>query len=339
MYKISSKNARATQKYVNTVELSLFYIRNLCRFYDNPNSCDILLRYSVNLSSFYGCAYVTESHRRLVASIETEYQNRISDMENELVKQRDRMTQILAEKDQELESLRRVHLMNQPGTSAMSMGDDTFAHSFVQQRASAVRSDSRISYTSLEEPYMMTSEEANSPSPFAPADPVPSPMLSHYQKEVARRDYDLQRMRVDLRRLESQLVAAQHDLISKELTNHEIVEKLKDEIRNLETKFARQRDFGGPKIHGDSSELCDNIEYLKNVFQQLIRCTEPRAKLPMIKAICRALKFTPKEIDEVMQCYKHASNVFPDRNPTSIIKKEYPDSCLKCATCGKALLR
>lgn len=107
---------------------------------------------------------------------------------------------------------------------------------------------------------------------------------------MARKEKEITQLKRDLRRLESQLIETQHSVVTKELVHFEITEKLKDEIRNIETKLARCSDNS-------------NLEYLKNVFVQFALCNDSTNKQHMLKAIAVALKLSAKETDVLLKHY------------------------------------
>lgn len=121
-----------------------------------------------------------------------------------------------------------------------------------------------------------------------PADPAPNSL--YYNQEISRKEKEIVQLKRDLRRLESQLIEAQHSVVTKELMHFEITEKLKDEIRNVETKLARSSDNS-------------NVEYLKNVFIQFALCEDSTNKQHMLKAIAASLKLSHKERDILLKHY------------------------------------
>ncbi|VDM44938.1 unnamed protein product [Toxocara canis] len=82
---------------------------------------------------------------------------------------------------------------------------------------------------------------------------------------------------------ESNMREIQQASLTKDLQHYEIIEKLKDEIRSLEGKLTF--------YSGDA-----NLEYLRNVFVQLIYCDSSSDRKHILKAIGTVLKLSSKEM-------------------------------------------
>lgn len=78
----------------------------------------------------------------------------------------------------------------------------------------------------------------------------------------------------------------QHASVTKDLVHYETIEKLKEEIRALEGKLRLYREDA-------------NLEYLRNVFVQLLACDSIVGKRHMLRAIGSVLKLSPKEMQAI----------------------------------------
>ncbi len=80
----------------------------------------------------------------------------------------------------------------------------------------------------------------------------------------------------------------QHSSVTKDLQHYEMIEKLKEEMRIADGKL---------RLYSEES----NLEYLRNVFVQLISCEADnwQARKHILKAIGSVLKLSNKELQAI----------------------------------------
>lgn len=255
-------------------------------------------------------AQLKEEHKRDLAEIQNQFKQQVSDVEAEATKQRDRTLEVLAEKDKELETmrviLRAVRSSSPYGQTAIE--NTTPAPLSLNRRTSAsgARPALKPSSGSQQEISISvgtisdrrgSSESVHSASydsyasPHTDGDPTSASNIPnmHLSQEVARKEKVIEQLRRDIRQLETALREIERASLTKELQHYDTIEKLKEEIRSLESKLSRYQ------ITGES------FEYLKNVLVQYMTCDDAAGKAHMLKAIGRALHLSAKELDSIQK--------------------------------------
>lgn len=200
-----------------------------------------------------------------VASCETEFRARLSLLEQQLQKQRERTLALLEEKDQEIQVLKSSFQSLLP-TKTSSRDDRTWTlpHGDTVQDAETVLAN--LGHTS------------------------DSPHVLHYAHELARRDVEIS----SLRRERHQLEAALRDLRRLSATDSE---RHADEVQALQGEIDR--------LNRCQSREGANLEYLKNVVLCFLTTNDSNSKKHMLNAIAAVLKFSDLEQEKLNQIHKH----------------------------------
>lgn len=206
----------------------------------------------------------TRSKSELTA-VETDYRCRLSLLEQQLQKQRERSLSLLEDKEQEIQMLKSSFGMFLPGgkTSLSNLDEDSYTSDNVEK-----------------------SHFGWNKNNGAVGD---SPHILHYVHEIARRDVEIS----NLRKVNHKLEGSNRESIRKirELQDiHEEQEnKLKEEVSRLERCQSREG---------------ANLEYLKNVVLSFLTSHDSNCKKHMLNAIAAVLKFSAAELERVNKVHK-----------------------------------
>ncbi|KHJ97994.1 GRIP domain protein [Oesophagostomum dentatum] len=226
---------------------------------------------------------------RLVAEMRREMNNRISEMEAEMQKQRSRTIDVVAEKEKELEAARsilvtlRSEQMNAPADPAQA-GKITLA----KRRSSEYKrySDRRYSAGSRKS---LDAVSVNSTE--AAADGIPLPVANEsrnifYEEELLKKEREIQEMRNVSHQLDYRLREVEQAALVKELEHHKETEAMSEEITKLQNKLSLLTTGG-------------EMEYLRNIFIQFIQSNSSSAKKNILKAMGMALKLSASEMKSI----------------------------------------
>uniref|UniRef100_F1KS27 GRIP and coiled-coil domain-containing protein 1 n=1 Tax=Ascaris suum TaxID=6253 RepID=F1KS27_ASCSU len=247
-------------------------------------------------------------------------QQKVSEVEEEMQKQRARTLEILAEKEKELEVTKTILVsIRSQQIGVADPIDPAQANAPFQpvkfRKSRSKEFGERIDWTddrrksegnagsvvmgrplSDAESYSSFVEQsAIERSPTSPSNAFGAPFslttVSNntetrnifYEQQLAKREKELLELRCALEASESSMREIQQASLTKDLQRFEIIEKLKDEIRILEGKV----NF----YSGDA-----NMEYLRNVFIQLLHCESCSGRKHILKAIGTVLKLSTTEM-------------------------------------------
>ncbi|XP_048585106.1 GRIP and coiled-coil domain-containing protein 1 isoform X2 [Nematostella vectensis] len=209
------------------------------------------------------------------------YRHKVSELEKQVVKQRERTLELIAEKDAEIESLR----MRSPSSSNPGGSGSAFAYSrkfmdlpVAPQEGDESAGGADTSPDTSAAVYQLLSRQAGVSS----AEPG---LLIHYAQQQARRDAENSALRREKNDLEDDL----RDCTLREAKTRDQCETLKEEIRKLER---------------DRSRETANLEYLKNIILRFMMTTSYSVKEQMITAIATILQFSPKEVARVKKTHQ-----------------------------------
>ena len=221
-----------------------------------------------------------------------QHNNKISELENEIKRHRERTVSLLSEKDHEIQAMRST------------MPDRYDSH-----------------YSSSKQRYMSeSSEEAQSPAAKAA---VTSPFggsiqgtpqtkdteavtqllaktslssglsgetsLLHFAEEQARKDIEISTLKKQKYNVESALRDLQHSVALKEMKSQNEIERLEEQFHRMERNQSRES---------------ANLEYLKNVVYKYMVCADIQGKKRMLNAISTILEFSPREKKEISHMLK-----------------------------------
>nr|SVE88577.1 EOG090X04IO [Daphnia sinensis] len=198
-----------------------------------------------------------------ISHMERSCRTRISDMEQQLQKQRERSLTLLQEKDEELVSLRELLNVKNLPTLSLPPANDT----------------SNVTDSNEEWPESL--------APLASlrlgASASGGQML-HYVEELARKEGEIQGLRKSKNQLEASLREMQMAFVTMEHKMAEQKQHLHEELARLERNQSRES---------------ANLEYLKNVLLEFFLHSDPSSQSHMFNAIAACLHFSPKEIQRV----------------------------------------
>lgn len=225
---------------------------------------------------------------RLVVEMRREMNNRISEMEAEMQKQRNRTIDVVAEKERELEAAKSALLSfrnEQPNAPA----DPSQAGKAIlsKRRSSEYKryADRRFSTGSRKS---VDGGCAHSVEVNAGTDGIPIPGANEsrnifYEEELLKKDREIQEMRSLSHQLDYRLREVEQAALVKELEHHKKTASLTEEISKLQDKLSLLSAGG-------------EMEYLRNIFIQFIQSSNSSAKRNILKAMGMALRVSVNEM-------------------------------------------
>ncbi|KAK6759726.1 hypothetical protein RB195_021347 [Necator americanus] len=228
---------------------------------------------------------------RLVTEMRREMNNRISEMETEMQKQRTRTIDVVAEKEKELEAARsilvtlRSEQMNAPADPSQS------GKLIVSKRRSSEHkryADRRYSTGSRKS---LDAISVSSVDAGTDGSGIPIPMANEsrnifYEEELLKKDREIQEMRNVSHQLDYRLREIEQAALVKELEHHRKTEAMNEEITKLQNKLSLLSTGG-------------EMEYLRNIFVQFIQSNNSSAKKNILKAMGMALRLSANEMKSI----------------------------------------
>lgn len=225
------------------------------------------------------------THENLTTELRHEMQRRVADMEAEMQKQRNRTLDILAEKEEELEMVKTVLV----SVRSQKIGQNDPVDP--PQGNGSIKQHAKVKKTCSRELAERTSsiEETSSDRSISQIPAVSSSTEAKnifYEQELAKKDKLIAELRTAVQVAEFNARDAQQSALTKDLLNYEMVEKLKEEINVLEGKL---------NFHSGDA----NMEYLRNIFIQLLHCESSSGRKHILKAIGTVLKLSQNELRHI----------------------------------------
>lgn len=189
-----------------------------------------------------------------------EYRNRISILEQQLLRQRERSMALVEEKDKEILTLKASFRALLPN----------------KETAAAIETKTHLNrYENTVEPVtdLVTGLLTND-----------SPPILHYTQELARKEVQVSSSRKKVLELEALLREQQREILHMKEQQQEETKSLKAHITRLEACKSREG---------------ANLEYLKNVFINYLTTNDISSKRHMLNAISTVLRFTPDELSKI----------------------------------------
>ncbi|GMR32387.1 hypothetical protein PMAYCL1PPCAC_02582, partial [Pristionchus mayeri] len=240
-----------------------------------------------------------------------EISSRVSEMESEMTKQRQRTLEVLAEKERELEatrsilvSLRSDQLTSSPhnGGSSSSAPADPVNE---DKRAARIGGTNRRSgewrkysdrKTSVESSHRRSMGSVSSAMEEQPigqqqmALPIGNEYRNiYYEEELSKKEREIADLRQSLHQLDYRMREMEQNYLCRDLQHHEQSEKLKEELRILEGKLALSQ----------AAETAGSSEYLRNIFVQLLGCDSAAGRKHILKAMGTVLKLSQNEMKAI----------------------------------------
>ncbi|EFN74088.1 GRIP and coiled-coil domain-containing protein 1 [Camponotus floridanus] len=189
-----------------------------------------------------------------------EYRNRISTLEQQLLRQRERSMALMEEKDKEILTLKASFRALLPN----------------KETAATTETKTHLKrYENTVEPVtdLVTELLTND-----------SPQILHYTQELSRKEVQVSSLRKKILELEASLREQQIEIFHMKEQQQEETKSLKEHIIRLEACKSREG---------------ANLEYLKNVFINYLTTNDGSSKRHMLNAISTILRFTPEELNKV----------------------------------------
>ena len=203
----------------------------------------------------------------------------LSDLEKELVKQRERTLKLLAEKDAELEHFRSGGILMKKSPSRQTVNDNKVEVNSVEtpfEVSSDLDEDFNEKLNALQNStqYIMVNNSVNDSEPNR---------LLYFNEQNAYKEMELNKLRLLKSDLEYKFKQTndEHSVDLDRLQNQIAI--LKEEIERLKLNHTRNELNGA------------NLEYIKNVVFNFMTTKDQNVKLSMINAITQILQFTKNE--------------------------------------------
>ncbi|CAJ0935308.1 unnamed protein product, partial [Mesorhabditis belari] len=235
---------------------------------------------------------------KLRREMQSEMANKVAEMEHEMQKQRNRTFDLLEEKDRELEITRGILLAVRSESSNHSIHASSSApadppqkshlvkkrsngelRQVERRKSSGFRHRSTDSISSAIEYY--SAENATTQLPLANES-----RNIYYEEEMTKKDLEIRELRSQLNNLDFRMREIEQNHLTKDLQQHEMGEKLKEEIRILEGKL---------QLISSGGEL----EYMRNIFVQFLQSNNSASRKNIIKAIGMCLKLSATEMKAI----------------------------------------
>ncbi|XP_076650679.1 GRIP and coiled-coil domain containing 88 kDa [Halictus rubicundus] len=190
---------------------------------------------------------------------DNEFRNKISTLEQQLLRQRERSMALIEEKDKEILTLKTSFHALLPKKEK----------SFAESKADTPKYELQGETASDLVTGLLTND---------------SPPILHYSQELARKEVQVSASRKKILEFEANLRERQREMIY-------MKEKQKEEIKVLQAQIAR--------LEACKSREGANLEYLKNVFINYLTTNDISSKRHMLNAISTVLRFTTEELSKV----------------------------------------
>lgn len=203
--------------------------------------------------------------RNQIDKSEQEKLKALAELEKELVKQRERTSKLLADKDSQLDHIKQ---MTQMGSVRNKTEEETDGSESIKLKNSS-------SYNSLDESSQVPSTPTNN-----------STMLLYYDQQNAYKETELNRLRLAYKDLEYKL--------KQTLDEHSVdLERLQNQIKLLKEEIERL------KLNQSRADTSENMEYIKNVVYNFMTSKDQTVRTNMSLAIMQILKFTRNERQKI----------------------------------------
>ena len=196
---------------------------------------------------------------------ESEHLTALKELEEALTRQRERMTELLAEKEKEIKELQQT--LTPEEYRRFSSSNESI--------------DKTINQGSpLTEPLSIHSASNGNVSLNIDVSPS-STMPMHIRETISRKDAEIAQSRRERIEAQNLLKTVHESSVMKEMKMQEELERLGNQIMEYKRRESREG---------------SNVEYVKNVMHQFLLCTyHSGARSSMLDALLTALHFTPSE--------------------------------------------
>ncbi|CAJ0583070.1 unnamed protein product, partial [Mesorhabditis spiculigera] len=230
---------------------------------------------------------------KLMRDMRAEMSAKISDMEQEIQKQRNRTLELLTEKEKELEATRSIlvsvrseQLQSSPPRDPHQKTSVVKKRSTGEPRYVERRKSSGFRHRSTDSVASGLDYTAETSSTHIPL--TNESRNIYYEELVAKKNMEINELRSLLHSQEYRVKEAEQNNLTRDIQHKEMSERLKEEIRTLEGKVTL--------LSGENGR---EIEYLRNIFVQLVQKEDPIAKKQIFKAMGMCLKLSPNEMKAI----------------------------------------
>lgn len=217
---------------------------------------------------------IKDKHKDDLANQEAENKISLVELEQQMVRQRERTATLLEEKNRELEQL-KFSLGFSTSLEKRYNTVELAPHQYNKKHVSSEEINNENDFTELLAHSFRPSSRDN--------------QILYYVQELSRKDVELSGLRQSRHQAETTLRELQHSTLEKEEKYVEEIEYLKARIHRLESS----------QLQSGTS-----MEYLKNVVLQYMLCRDPCDRYHMLNAIAKLLQYTKREIEQVRQFNK-----------------------------------
>ena len=214
-----------------------------------------------------------KEHSMLLNRKESEHLTALKELEEALTGQRERMTELLAEKEKEIKELQHTFTPEKYSRRFVSSSNESIdkspnqGSSFTEPPALSIQSSASGSSSNATLSLDMTSPSSSMPM--------------HIRETISRKDAEIAQSRKERMEAQNLLKTVHESSMMKEMRMQEEIERLRNQIMEYRRREAREG---------------SNVEYVKNVMHQFLLCTShSAARSSMLDAILTALHFTPSE--------------------------------------------
>lgn len=216
---------------------------------------------------------MTERHEADCLQKDADHRQKISELDVEIRRHRERTIALLSEKDREIATLRLQLPARLSETEGRMM--------FQPLVPSSPEPDSSEVGASSEEISAVAELLRQNPLASIPGDPK----LLHFAQEQGRKEVEITTLRRQKHNLEMALREQQQSFHMREQELADKIQSLAELVKKHERNKSREN---------------ANLEYLKNVIYHYLIATENSGRQPMLNAITTILEFSPKEKQQVL---------------------------------------
>jgi GRIP and coiled-coil domain-containing protein 1 len=206
--------------------------------------------------------------KEMVSAMELDFRSKISHLEQNLQKQRDRSLLLLEEKENEIKTIKTSFEIFIPGSNGNLLKS---------------YDDGTVDGASTEKPrtHQHLGNILNANNGATNSNTESSFHMLHYAHELARKDLEISSLRKAKHAADTFLRQALQDKVTAQAQLHDRISDLEDEVENYKRYKSREG---------------ANMEYLKFVVLSFLTTMDQEGKKKMLNAIAAVLQFSPNEI-------------------------------------------
>lgn len=221
------------------------------------------------------------AHKKELERLESDFMKNVSDLEQQITKQRERTIKLISEKDVEIERFKSQSISNSESAVLASGAASSSLPSTNHEDAFQMTTNS--SYSPTHYYRQASSINNNDDSKLLKINSsLNETTLLHYSQELAFKDAEL----LKLRRIKNDLEYRIKNVLSENETE---LDNYRKQINLLKLEIERL------KLNSSRLDASANMEYIKNVVYRFLTTKDINVKLNMINAIAQILQFTKNE--------------------------------------------